>query len=86
MSNRDIKAIIILLATQGLINIGSIPDPIRGEPVFEPEKARIFLDLLEVLQEKTRGNLTHEEAIFLEKTIENFHGVMRLRAGDGESE
>ena len=86
MSNRDIKAIIILLATQGLINIGSVPDPIRGEPIFEPEKARIFLDLLEVLREKTRGNLTPEEATFMAETIENFQGVMRLRAGDGESE
>lgn len=86
MSNRDIKAIIILLATQGLINIGSVPDPVRGEPVFEPEKARIFLDLLEVLQEKTRGNLTPEEDAFLEEAIENFRSVMRLRVGDGESE
>ena len=86
MSNRDIKAIIILLATQGLINIGSVPDPVRGEPVFEPEKARIFLDLLEVLQEKTRGNLTPEEDAFMAEAIENFRSVMKLRVGDGESE
>lgn len=84
--NRDINAITVLLATQGMINIGAVPDPISHEIHSKPEKARIFLDLLEVLQEKTRGNLTAEEDDFLKSAVENLRLVLRRNDMNGEGE
>ena len=49
----------------GLIHFGEEQD--RPEPNFE--LARHFIDLLAILQEKTRGNLSLEEKRMLENTI-----------------
>jgi len=84
--NKDINAITVLLATQGMINIGAVPDPITRETRSDPEKAMVFLQLLEVLREKTRGNLTGDEEDFLNSAIENMGLVIRSRKNNGEEE
>jgi hypothetical protein len=63
--DRDIKAIILLLATQSMINLGEIRDPLTNESKFDLEGATVFLELLDVLETKTRGNLTEQETTFL---------------------
>lgn len=84
--NKDINAITVLLATQGMINIGAVPDPITRETRSDPEKAMVFLQLLEVLREKTRGNLTGDEEEFLNSAIENMGLVLRSRKKNGDEE
>lgn len=84
--NKDINAITVLLATQGMINIGAVPDPITRETRSKPEKAMVFLQLLEVLREKTRGNLTRDEEEFLNSAIENMGLVLHHREKNGEEE
>ena len=64
---RDIRAIAVLLATQGMIRLGEIPDPLNGQAALDAEGARFFIDLLQELQRKTRGNLLPDEAAFLER-------------------
>ncbi len=61
----DIKAIIVMLATQAMINLGEIKDPVLGEARLNLEGAAMFMALLSVLEEKTRNNLTEEESQFL---------------------
>ena len=61
---RDIKSIIVMLATQGMINLGEIKDPISNETNLNLEGAEIFIELLEELELKTRTNLTDEEENF----------------------
>src|SRR6266852_4754058 len=36
-------------------------DPRTGQPVIEPETAREFIDMLDALHEKTKGNLAPED-------------------------
>lgn len=43
-----------------------------GAPPPDLRVARVYIDLLAVLQEKTRGNLTQEEAAVLEELIYRF--------------
>ncbi|MDY0296982.1 MAG: DUF1844 domain-containing protein [Acidobacteriota bacterium] len=83
---RDINAITVLLATQGMINIGAVPDPITHEKLNQPQKAQVFLDLLEVLKEKTRGNLAESETDFLEAAIMNLRLVLQRDRHNGEAE
>ncbi|MBN2399749.1 MAG: DUF1844 domain-containing protein [Candidatus Aminicenantes bacterium] len=77
---RDIRAIVILLATQGMIHLGEIPDPLGGEKTVNIDGARFFVDLLAELKLKTRGNLLAEEAAFLSETLENLQKVIAKKS------
>ncbi|MEM6554061.1 MAG: DUF1844 domain-containing protein [Planctomycetota bacterium] len=55
--------------TQALFAMGAIPDPQTGQPVVELELARYQIDLLAVLEEKTKGNLSDEEQKMLAGTL-----------------
>jgi len=48
-------------ATQALMNLGAMPNPFTGENSVDLGAARYTIDLLGVLEEKTRGNRDDEE-------------------------
>lgn len=56
---------VMLQAQQASIFLGKIPHPTTGKTEQNLEAARIFIDQLEMLQEKTRGNLCTEESEIL---------------------
>jgi len=56
------------LASSALIHLGA-PDPESGERHKDLPLARQTLDLLSMLREKTRGNLTPEEETFFENLL-----------------
>ncbi len=72
---RDIKSIILLLATQGMINLGEINDPLTNELKLNLEGAEVFIELLDELEVKTRGNLTVEEEGFFGDILGNIKKV-----------
>lgn len=51
-----------VLATQALAYLGAYPDPQTGRAMLAPDLAKLHIDLLGVLEEKTRGNLTEDES------------------------
>ena len=73
---RDIRAIAILLATQGMIRLGEIPDPLSGQSALDAAGAEFFIDLLTELQLKTSGNLLPDEAAFLSDVSENMQKIL----------
>ena len=77
---RDVRAITVLLATQGMIRLGEIPDPLSGKTSLDAEGARFFIDLLLELQGKTKGNLSSEEALFLDDVVENMQRIFAKKA------
>lgn len=57
------------LSTTAMFQLGMLPGP-SGEPIpMDLVNAHLTIDLLEVLQEKTQGNLTPEEAKMLEDVL-----------------
>jgi hypothetical protein len=52
---------ILGLASTTLIHLGEAPNPETGQRAVSLELARQSLDLLDLLERKTRGNLTPEE-------------------------
>ena len=52
---------IIQNANMALMFLGQTPHPQSGEKVVELETAKMFIDQLEMLEVKTKGNLTREE-------------------------
>lgn len=73
--DRDIKAIILLLATQAMINLGEIRDPLTNQSKFDLQGATVFLELLDTLETKTKGNLSGEEEVFLADIRRNLDQV-----------
>ena len=59
------------LSVRALLALGQIPNPATGEVYFDPVSARYTIDLLGVLEEKTRGNLTPDEQAGLQQVLHN---------------
>lgn len=68
---KDFKAIVVLLATQAMIHLGEIADPLAGEKRSDPRRVEFFIGLLEILQNKTKGNLSGPEQTFLAEVLSN---------------
>jgi hypothetical protein len=62
MPPADFQTLVGTMVTQALMYMGAFPDPETGRAVVSLEHARFHIDLLAVLEEKTRNNLTPEEA------------------------
>jgi len=65
----DLAGLISMLTTQALFALGLIQ--IKGEEDREPdlELAKYNIDLLEAIEQKTKGNLTPEEQELLKNTL-----------------
>jgi hypothetical protein len=51
--------------TQVLIHLGEIENPLQGKKTVSLDLAKYSIDLLGLIQEKTKGNLTDEEEQFI---------------------
>lgn len=62
---------VMMQAQNAALFLGQIPNPQTGEGEVNLELARMFIDQLAMIQEKTRGNLSSEEATVLRNTLSN---------------
>jgi hypothetical protein len=70
MSQRFIE-FVMMQAQNAALFLGQIPNPQTGQGEVNLELAKMFIDQLGMIQEKTRGNLTNEEAAVLRNTLSN---------------
>lgn len=63
--NRGFESLIRMLGSNAAMVLGAYADPRTGQPVIDPEAAREFIDMLDALHEKTKGNLAPEEDTLL---------------------
>ncbi len=70
--------LVTTLATQAMAALGQVPDPIENKPVVRLELAKHYIDTLGVLEEKTKGNLSNQEAGMLEGIL---HELRMLYVG-----
>src|SRR5882724_11777517 len=70
LSQRFIE-FVVMHAQNAALFLGQIPNPKSGEPEVNLDLARMFIDQLAMIQEKTRGNLTNEEAKVLSNALSN---------------
>ena len=57
------------MATQVMFAMGQIPDPNTGKAMVDLELAKHHIDMLSVLEEKTKGNLSPEEGKMLTEAL-----------------
>ena len=67
----DFNALVLSLGSSAIVHLGEAPDPTSGQKREQPDftMAQQSIDLLGMLQEKTRGNLTPDESRFLENML-----------------
>lgn len=63
------SVLIMSIASSAVMAMGLAPNPQNGEVSKDKNLARFNIDLLLVLQAKTKGNLSSDEAKFLENLI-----------------
>ena len=64
------SSLVISLATQALAQMGELEHPELGD-VKNIEAAKYSVDLIEILKEKTAGNLTKDEQTLIDEVITN---------------
>jgi hypothetical protein len=61
LSPASFEMLVTTLATEAMIGLGQYPHPMTGKIPADPAQARYAIDMIEMLAEKTRGNLTPDE-------------------------
>jgi hypothetical protein len=65
----DFITFILSMSQTALLAMGCGPNPETGKTDCDLRSAKCTIDILEVLQEKTKGNLTGEEERILERIL-----------------
>jgi hypothetical protein len=64
----DFSGFILSLYSSGLVQLGKVEDPSTGKKSINFDLAQHTIDMIAMLEEKTRGNLTNDEENLL-KTL-----------------
>jgi hypothetical protein len=65
----DFRTLASTLVSQSLLYMGAIPDPMTGQRMLHLDYAKHHIDLLGVLETKTKGNLDAEEEKMLTQSL-----------------
>lgn len=61
----NFSTLVMSLGSSTMIALGQVPDPTTGHIQTDLKVAQFNIDLLQILQDKTKGNLTSEENQFI---------------------
>jgi hypothetical protein len=71
----NFQTLVSMIAEQAIMGLGAMQDPKSGRVVVDLEGARFSIDLLGVIEEKSKGNLSEEES----HTLRELLGALRSR-------
>ena len=77
----DFRLLITRLSFQGLLSLGLLENPVTGTKQKNLPSAKMILDDLVMLHEKTLGNLDDEEQAHLDKVISDLRHAYEKAAG-----
>lgn len=73
------SSLLMSLATQALMQLGEMNPPEGSHIPVDPEGAKQTIEIIAMLQRKTKGNLSAEEATLLEEMLHNLRvGYVRV--------
>jgi len=65
----NFRTLVATLASQAMMGLGAYGDPRSGQVMIDVVGAQFAIDLLGVIEEKTKGNLTPEESEELKEVL-----------------
>lgn len=75
LSEINFSSFIFSLGRSAFIHLGEEPDPVTGETRISLPMAKETIDIISILEEKTKGNLTSDE----EQLIKNILYALRMK-------
>lgn len=88
--DRRFMDFVLFQAQNAGLFLGKIPNPATGQTSINLRAAQSVLESLEMLREKTRGNLVQAERDFLDKALANIVALLTAakngELGDDEEE
>ena len=69
MSSIDFPTFVLSIASAAMMGLGLAPRPDSGKTEVDVEMARQNIDLLEMIRDKTKNNLTADEEKLLERVL-----------------
>ena len=81
MPPADFSIFISGLATEAMIHLGAIENPVTKKKEANLDQARYIIDTLSILQEKTKGNLTDREKKYLDGMLDELKIQYASEAG-----
>lgn len=78
----DFSMFVMSLATTAQLNLGAIPNPETNESTRNLPAAKQMIDILAVLQEKTKGNLNGQEQSLLDNVLTSLR-MLYVKAAEG---
>jgi hypothetical protein len=71
----EFSDVVRMMASQAAMYLGVIPEPQSQQRILAPDMAKTHIDILGVLEEKTKGNLTDEETAELSETVRELRNI-----------
>jgi hypothetical protein len=69
----NFSTFVLSLSTSVMVCLGELPDPISNEKTVNLSLAKQTITIIEILKEKTKGNLTPEEDRLLDGILYDLH-------------
>ena len=82
MNSVNFSTFVLSLASATFIEMGVVEDPLTKSKKKDLSSAKQHIDLLQMLQEKTRGNLDDEERGLLERILRDVR-LQFVKASEG---
>jgi len=68
-----LSTFILSLSTSALVCLGELPDPISSENNVNLPLAKQTINIIEILKEKTKGNLSEDEERLIDGVLYDLH-------------
>jgi hypothetical protein len=82
----DFSSFILSIATTAQVSLGNIPNPQTDQPGQNLPVAKQMIDMLGMLKDKTKGNLTEDEQGLLDSALFNLRMQYVRSAGSKKTE
>ncbi|MBI5886992.1 MAG: DUF1844 domain-containing protein [Deltaproteobacteria bacterium] len=69
----DFTTFILSLSSSVLMNLGVVENPVTNKMEKEPALAKQTIELIELLKDKTKGNLSEDEGRLLDEVLHELH-------------
>lgn len=69
MPPASLELLLTMLATEALMALGHVPNPITGRVETHRNQATYLIDTIDMLRQKTTGNLTSDEQLLIDTLL-----------------
>jgi hypothetical protein len=84
MPPASLELLVTTLATEALVALGQVPHPATGQAEVHRNQAQYLIDTIDVLRQKTRGNVTPDEERMIDSVLHQLRMVF-LETAPGQA-